>query len=172
VKSEWKDGARTRSVDLQSLGPERWRARVDDADLELTAEPLAGGRLRLVTPAGVVVAEVTAAGARRFVRLGSLDFVLERETTGRSRSRGAPEGGLEAPMPGAVTRVLVTSGDAVTKGQPLLAVEAMKMEHLIRAPRAGRVKAVRAEVGDMVAPGVALIELEPEPDASNTSDAA
>jgi len=63
-------------------------------------------------------------------------------------------------MPGVVTRVLVKAGDAVEKGQPLIAIEAMKMEHVIRAPRAGRVAKVAAAQGEMVKGGVALVEME------------
>jgi biotin carboxyl carrier protein len=65
-------------------------------------------------------------------------------------------------MPGLVARVMVAAGDAVTKGQPLVAVEAMKMEHLIRAPRDGKVKAVRAKAGEMTDTGIALVELDGE----------
>jgi biotin carboxyl carrier protein len=65
-------------------------------------------------------------------------------------------------MPGVVTRVLVRPGDAVKKGQPLLAIEAMKMEHVLRAPAAGRVTKVAAAVGEMVQPGVPLAEVGPE----------
>jgi biotin carboxyl carrier protein len=63
-------------------------------------------------------------------------------------------------MPGIVTKVLVAAGESVRKGQPLVAVEAMKMEHLIRAPRDGRVRELRARVGEMVGGGVALVEME------------
>ena len=55
---------------------------------------------------------------------------------------------------------MVAAGDTVVQGQPLVAVEAMKMEHLIRAPRAGRVKRICAKAGEMVAPGTALVEME------------
>jgi biotin carboxyl carrier protein len=85
--------------------------------------------------------------------------VLERST--RAARRGAAaDGGLEAPMPGVVSRVMVAAGEAVTKGQPLVAVEAMKMEHLVRAPRDGKVKNVRVKAGEMVSGGVALVEME------------
>ncbi len=108
------------------------------------------------------MAEVTPVGGRRFVRLGSLEFVLDRETTSRARGDGksAPASGLEAPMPGIVTKVMVVPGDDVEKGQPLLALEAMKMEHVIRAPRAGRVKSITASPGQMTQAGVTLVELE------------
>jgi 3-methylcrotonyl-CoA carboxylase alpha subunit len=59
-----------------------------------------------------------------------------------------------------VTKVLVAVGDAVEKGQPLVAIEAMKMEHMIRAPRDGRVKGIAAEVGRMAQAGATLVELE------------
>jgi 3-methylcrotonyl-CoA carboxylase alpha subunit len=102
-------------------------------------------------------------GGQRFVRLGTLEFVLEREAAGgRRAAAGAHAGGLEAPMPGVITKVMVVVGEDVSKGQPLLALEAMKMEHVIRAPRAGRVKAVSASPGQMVQSGAALVALEEE----------
>src|SRR5437762_3361091 len=82
----------------------------------------------------------------------------------RGGAAGEP-GGAARPAGGGtrdqrVTRVMVADGDRITHGQPLVAIEAMKMEHVIRAPRDGRVKLVRARTGDMVAPGTALVELE------------
>jgi biotin carboxyl carrier protein len=161
VKTQWRDGERTREVEIASLGTGRWRVRVDDAEFELSAEVMPDGKLRLVSDSRTTVAEVTPAGTRRFVRLGTLDFVLDREASGRPRAGGAQHAGsLEAPMPGVVTKVMVVVGDEVTKGQPLVAIEAMKMEHQIRAPRAGRVKSVAASPGLMVQSGAVLVELE------------
>lgn len=159
MKSVWRDASGSRTVTLDALGPGRWRVDVDGAVFELAAESLPDGRLRLTGGDGPVLAEVTAAGTRRFVRLGALEFVLDRETVARGRGAGAHGGGLEAPMPGVVTKVLVAPGDAVTKGQPLVAIEAMKMEHLVRAPRDGRVAAVPVAAGAMVAAGTRLVEL-------------
>ena len=163
MRSQWRDGDRTRTVEVVAEGGGRYRVTVDDAPLEVTVERLADGRLSLTTAQGVTIAELTAAGARRFVRLGTMDFVLDRETSGggrKGRGAGAHRGGLESPMPGVVTRVMVAAGDAVVKGQPLLALEAMKMEHVIRAPRDGRIRSVAASVGAMVSGGMALVELE------------
>jgi len=163
MKSFWRDGARVREVELQPAGPGRWRVRVDASEFELASERMPDGKLRLVGENGVTVAEVTPDGARRFVRLGVLDFVLEREESGRSRAaRAGHDGGMVAPMPGVITKVMVVVGEEVAKGQPLVALEAMKMEHLIRAPRAGRVKKVAASPGQMVQAGAVLVELEPE----------
>ena len=167
MKSIWRDGDRVREVELKALASGRWRVRVDESEFELACETMPDGKLRLVGEGGVTVAEVTAEGARRFVRLGVLDFVVEREGapaaggSGRRRAAGgAHDGGLEAPMPGVVTKVMVVVGDEVTKGQPLVALEAMKMEHLVRAPRPGRVKVVAASPGQMVQSGASLVELD------------
>jgi 3-methylcrotonyl-CoA carboxylase alpha subunit len=72
------------------------------------------------------------------------------------------KGGLSAPMPGLVLKVLVRPGDKVRAHQTLIVLEAMKMEHNIEAPYAGTVKSVNCAEGGRVAEGVVLIELEPE----------
>jgi pyruvate carboxylase subunit B len=62
-------------------------------------------------------------------------------------------------MPGKVLKVLVAEGDAVEKGRPLLVLEAMKMEHEIRAPKDGTVKKLFFAAGDMVGLGDPLAEV-------------
>jgi len=65
-----------------------------------------------------------------------------------------------APMPGVVLKILVKEGDAVTKGKPLLILEAMKMEHQIVAPRDGTVAAIHCREGELVQPGIDLVEIK------------
>ena len=164
--THWRDGDRDREVELTALGEGRWRVRVDGSEFELSAAVLADGRLRLGDDQGSSLAEVSASLDQRFVRLDGLDFILRREPQARRRGAGGratPDHGLEAPLPGVVTRVMVGVGDEVKKGQPLLALEAMKMEHMIRAPRAGRVKSVSASPGQMVQAGATLVALEDAP---------
>lgn len=87
-------------------------------------------------------------------------YVLEElSESDRTLHRHAAQG-LEAPMPGRVIAVKVEPGQTVSRGDEILVVEAMKMENAIRAPRDGVVREVRAVVGDMVSPGVVLVELE------------
>jgi 3-methylcrotonyl-CoA carboxylase alpha subunit len=161
VRSDWIDGDRARAVEVAALGGDRYRVTIDDVPLELEAHFERDGRIVLAHGASTVTAEITAVGARRFVRLGHADFVLDRGSPRRSARGGrSAEARLESPMPGIVTKVLVAPGDPVRKGQPLVAVEAMKMEHLIRAPRDGRVRELRARAGEMVAGGIPLVELD------------
>jgi 3-methylcrotonyl-CoA carboxylase alpha subunit len=72
----------------------------------------------------------------------------------------APGGKLIAPMPGRIIAVLAEAGADVTKGQPLIVMEAMKMEHTIKAPAEGRIAKVRYAVGDQVEDGAELIVFE------------
>ena len=69
-------------------------------------------------------------------------------------------GNIVAPMPGKILDVMVKEGDSVEKGQPLLIMEAMKMEHTLTAPRAGTVKAMHASNGTQVDEGILLAQIE------------
>ena len=72
----------------------------------------------------------------------------------------APAGSLVAPMPGLVRRVLVEPGAVVSAGQPLLVLEAMKMEQTVAAPAAGVLAELRAKAGEQVAAGQVLAVVE------------
>jgi propionyl-CoA carboxylase alpha chain len=74
-------------------------------------------------------------------------------------------GSLVAPMPGGVVLVGVAVGDRVEAGAVLVALEAMKMEHVVRAAAAGTVREVRVAVGDQVDTGDVLVLIETD-DAS------
>jgi 3-methylcrotonyl-CoA carboxylase alpha subunit len=74
-------------------------------------------------------------------------------------------GRLTAPMPGRITQLIIGPGMDVRRGQPLMIIEAMKMEHTVTAPADGVVEAVRFAVGDQVEEGAELIAFaaaEPE----------
>jgi 3-methylcrotonyl-CoA carboxylase alpha subunit len=77
----------------------------------------------------------------------------------RAGQDDAGEDRLCAPMPGKVIAVHATAGQQVRRGQSLMVIEAMKMEHSIVAPHGGRVEEVRYRVGDQVAEGATLISL-------------
>jgi acetyl/propionyl-CoA carboxylase alpha subunit len=85
-------------------------------------------------------------------------------TRPRSAAVGAAAGGdgkILAPMPGKIAHVAVKAGDVVTRGQALVTLEAMKMEHALAAPFDGKVAEVRVAVGEQVTEGAVLVRLEP-----------
>jgi acetyl/propionyl-CoA carboxylase alpha subunit len=74
----------------------------------------------------------------------------------------ALSGTITSPLPGRIVAVHVRPGDRVTKGAPLVTVEAMKIEHALRAPCGGMVSAVSAVEGHHVSEGVVLARINPE----------
>ena len=75
---------------------------------------------------------------------------------------GGSLGGAIAPMPGVVEKVNVKAGDQVNAGDPLVVMIAMKMEYVIKAPKAGTVTKVPHKIGDFVTKGTALVEFANE----------
>ena len=69
-------------------------------------------------------------------------------------------GSLVAPMPGRIVATLVMAGTTVSKGTPLLVLEAMKMEHTLQAPADGTVQGYRVKAGDQVGDGAVLVDFE------------
>jgi len=88
--------------------------------------------------------------------------VLELSTGARAKSgdkSSRQPGVIVAPMPGKITRVAVKKGEAVTQGQPLIVMEAMKMEYTLEADRDGKVEEVSAQTGAQVALGQILVRV-------------
>jgi biotin carboxyl carrier protein len=102
-------------------------------------------------------AVVSRDGKRRWVTAAGRTLAASEV----AKKRGAVDlnPSLEAPMPGKVARVLVKVGDRVTKGQTLLTVEAMKMEHALKSPRDGIIEALAAAEDELVSPGTPLVKV-------------
>lgn len=91
---------------------------------------------------------------------GELRRVQTYDPISAVEASNSHQGGLTAPMNGSIVRVLVEAGQSVEAGAQLVVLEAMKMEHSIRAPHAGVIKALYCQEGEMVGEGSALVELE------------
>lgn len=98
-------------------------------------------------------------GVRRHVKvLDSRAKLLEK--MGMSRDHAAANADVHAPMPGKVLQVLVKPGDEVQEGMPLLVLEAMKMENMIKALSQGKVSEVPVDEGQAVEKGTLLVAFE------------
>ena len=123
----------------------------------VAATVLAPGELRVGDTGR---AWVCASGDTRWVFLDGEVFEIEVQPEGRRRRAASAHASLSAPMPATVVRVEVAAGAVVRHGDTLVILEAMKMELPIRASVDGTVTAVHCKPGDLVQPGVALIDIE------------
>jgi acetyl/propionyl-CoA carboxylase alpha subunit len=130
------------------------------------------GRWRLVSRDGARLVVESSEGWRRplrvvqrgepfFVHLGREEVMVSEVPRFVDPASRKVEGGCVAPMSGKVVKVAVAVGDAVVRGQQLLVLEAMKMEHTISAPEAGRIVSVAASLGQQVEGGQLLAVIEP-----------
>ncbi|EFA78863.1 methylcrotonyl-CoA carboxylase [Heterostelium album PN500] len=85
-----------------------------------------------------------------FVFNDSQSYELELPIEVTSKGGDAASGSLLSPMPGKITKIMVAVGDKVKKGQPIILMEAMKMEHTIRAPQDGKVESLPFNVNEIV----------------------
>jgi biotin carboxyl carrier protein len=137
-------------------------ARVDGATVRLGRQPLPGGGMLIEIGATRVRAFAARAADSIVVSVGphSFTFVALKASRGGSRhSLATPL--LTAPMPGKVLRILVAEGDQVAAGQPLITIEAMKMETTLKAEGPACVKRIPVSEGQMIDAGAVLIELSP-----------
>jgi propionyl-CoA carboxylase alpha chain len=91
-------------------------------------------------------------------------FTFPRVSRYPSSESAAPDGSASSPMPGQVLRILVEAGEKVRAGEPLVVLEAMKMEQTVRAHAEGVVDSILVKAGDVIAPGQALVRIRGKED--------
>jgi acetyl/propionyl-CoA carboxylase alpha subunit len=122
--------------------------------------PLGRGEVRV----GDQLAWVASDGDLRWVCIAGRIYTFEEGAAGgaaSARSRGHYGGGLSAPMPATVVKILVSPGDRVRAGDVLLILEAMKMELPVHATADGVVASIACRTGELVQPGQDLLEITP-----------
>lgn len=128
--------------------------------VEFEIVPLGNGRYRVSDGTRQRLAYAAGSATARWVFIDGRTYVIDvRESDTRGRPR-QDDMALASPMPATVASIHVSAGQAVSQGDLLVMLEAMKMELPIRAPRDGRVKTVACARGELVQPGVPLVELE------------
>jgi hypothetical protein len=161
------------TVSVEPAGLGRYRVAVDGVTHDVFAERTGDFGLSLILPndqgsgernADVLVAPGPVSGE---LLIGLRGRTVGVTVNGRRRSRASDasshahgEQSVKASMPGRVVRVLVGAGDAVDVHQPVVVVEAMKMENELRSPKAGKVREVTVTPGTSVEAGRVLVVIE------------
>ncbi len=162
---------RLRRVSVERSGAGRFRVTLDGIVHEVDAVRSGEHALSLILDReGGISREVqiAPAGPPGEMLVGIEGRNVAVSVNARRTRRGQPDAGasldgeqtIAAPMPGRIVRILAAAGDEVAARQPLIVVEAMKMENELRAPRAGRVKLVTVTPGMSVESGRVLVVIE------------
>ncbi len=162
IRSRFQVGDETLTVLLEPVRFQKnqFNITIDDETLAVACAPQAGPAWTLVVNGRSHKLMIVQNGDEWWVQTdnGAICATalprLPRKTAG-----SAAAGSLQAPMPGSVLAVLVSQGQSVAEGEPLLKLEAMKMEHTIRAPAAGVVTDIFYAPGDFVPAGAQLLQL-------------
>jgi 3-methylcrotonyl-CoA carboxylase alpha subunit len=171
----WRSGAQTAIFSYRYLEREYtmeverwdggWRVTAPDGSHQLTVQPGPTGRVTALEGTRVLSFGAARVGEDLFVEWEGGLYELgppRRDTAGAAPARHASPGeGLTAPMPGTVIKIAVTEGEAVSAHQPLVVLEAMKMEHVVEAPHEGVVEEIMVQEGELVAGGAPVVRLGP-----------
>jgi biotin carboxyl carrier protein len=139
-----------------------YRITVGEHTCIVHVDRLSSGELRFTRDGQPRLAYLANDGPRCYVAFDATVYALSQADVASRRRRvaGTAENTLAATMHGQVVKILVSEGDSVTHSQPLMLLEAMKMEIRITAPRDGRVARILCSAGQIVERGQTLIELE------------
>ena len=147
------------TLDISSDG-KTFALTLDDKTIQAEILHAEIGKLDLLIDGQRVTAYVSSDNAKRWVTVNGQTFVLTKSSGARKGGHAHHAAGeLTAPMPGQVRAVNVSEGDAVTKGQTLLVLEAMKMEIRVQALQNGLVKKLLVKQGQTVEREQMLIEI-------------
>jgi biotin carboxyl carrier protein len=152
---------------LEALGNGSYAVTVDGQRSEVHAMALPQGAMSMILDGASYNVEFEAKGDQVSVLLRNqvtrLDLVDEQQYRLRAAAATFTNEGTQvitSPMPGKVVKVFVKVGDKVTEGQPVVVVEAMKMENELKSPKTGTVTEVTAKEGTAVENGTKLVVVE------------
>ncbi len=145
-------------------GKDGYRVKVGDRILEVNASMLSPGLLSMIIDGRSVRAFGARSDGGRVVCIGGVQWTLGDATANDSASGtgvgGTGDGVITTPMPGKIVTVHVKVGDVVEKQQPLIVLEAMKMQNDICSDVTGVVKKIHFAPGDQASFGDPLVEIE------------
>jgi 3-methylcrotonyl-CoA carboxylase alpha subunit len=160
LELNFHDGPEERTV-IAKAGVRSWLLQIGEKMVRGSAECRPDGALSIILEGVHGRVTALASGPEVMVLLAGEHWrLVEIDPLATHEGEDPAAGRLTAPMPGRVTQLMVGVGDNVRRGEPLMIIEAMKMEHTVAAPADGTVAAVRFFVGDLVEEGAELISLD------------
>lgn len=154
----FNDGSREVEITVRYPAGGGWRLELPGGAMEVRGEIDADGRISANLGGLRLTATVVHDGGAMTILAGGRSYGLEHVDPMAVDDVELEEGGrVTAPLPGRIVQVMVANGAEVKKGEALLVLEAMKMEHTITAPAAGTVSAIHFAEGDQVEEGSELI---------------
>ena len=147
-----------RAVDVTLRGDE---VTIDGGEPFMASGVLDGEDLLLTTGGRTTRWATAVDGADTWIGRAGASWVLHEQVVQLRVVAGAHDGDITSPMPGSVIAVSAVAGTSVSKGEPLVVVEAMKMEHTLTAPMDGTVAEVLVRVGQQVAVDELLVQVTP-----------
>ncbi|CAN7725869.1 acetyl-CoA carboxylase biotin carboxylase subunit [Variovorax sp. LjRoot84] len=155
-------GGRLVNASIVVTRERRFHVTIVEHDFEVDLVDLAEASVRFVCDEVLESAVFHRDGAMLLLHYRGVPVRVEDKTRAASARQGdaAGDGKLRASMNGRVVAVMVAVGDAVEAGQPIVTLEAMKMEHIHAAPLAGKVTALHVKTGDQVGASRVVAEIE------------
>jgi len=157
-------GGRTREITVQPAYGGGWRVTVDGGpERLLLGGPLGSAEWQIRDGDEVRTMGVSTADGDVYLQIDGYPLrakVVDPRRDALALRAAGGEGAVVTEMPGAVVRLLVARGDRVTAGQPLIVVEAMKMENELRAPADGVISVVHVQPGERVDSGATLLTID------------
>lgn len=155
---------------------EHYQVKIGEQNFELKAVAVSPNCIMLTDKNGTQRICFAATKEKIFIHLNGRQYVVDHPLQKEKASYRSDEHlsgadhGIYAPMPGKILKIFVQENQAVAAKQNLIIVEAMKMEHSVRAPRNGIVKKLNFKEGDLVDTGQEILELEFATEENNKTE--
>jgi biotin carboxyl carrier protein len=166
MEYEFLHGGETYFIKIDSNASGEYKAIIADREYQFSGSNISPNEFSILLDKKNMKAYVAESEENLYVHIGGRIIKLGKPgAASRGYSGGEGEFGVKdeisTPMPGKVVKVLVSEGDQVKTGQPLVIVESMKMENEIKSPADAEVISVKYTNGDLVEPGQPIIKLKP-----------
>ncbi len=160
MRFRYQSGENTYNISLDRQG-KAYRAEVDGIVYPVEVLDLQPGQISILLDGRPLTFYWATEAGKRWVSLQGCVYTLEKPSSQSStrRNETTSEEAIRAPMPAQVRSISVHPGDAVSKGQTLMIIEAMKMEIRVQAPHPGRIKRLLVEEGQTVDRNEILAEI-------------